>query len=186
MLQARFSPCNKLISMEMTYDAMGAMQQLERASGSEGTAQIIPGSLETALAPNSREARAITLAKPPYLIVAVNEAWTKLTKYAQMEVEGKELTILDGERTDPDAGNRSGKPLHRFDEIAKGRCACSTNVHYYKEGREFIDFTCSYPLTNANDEVTHILHVYKELPGPSIPSNHGSIYKSESSTPPIQ
>jgi PAS domain-containing protein len=120
------------------------------------------------------------------LIVSVNEAWTKLTRYAQMEVEGKELAILDGERTDPDAGNRSGKPLHRFDEIAKGRCACSTNVHYDKEGREFIDFTCSYPLTNANDEVTHILHVYKELPEPSNSSHHGSNHGSESSSPPNQ
>lgn len=169
MLRAHFSARNKLVSLEMVYDAMGFMQQLERASGSEGTAQIVPGSLEMALSPNTNEARVITLAKPPFLIVSVNEAWTRTTKYTQMEVEGKELNILNGKLTNPDAGVRNGKPVHKFDEVAKGLCACSTNIHYDKEGRDFIDFVCSYPLTNANDEITHLLHVSKELPALTSP-----------------
>lgn len=147
MLRAQFSPRNKLLSLEMVYDAMGFMQQLERASGTEGTAQIVPSSLEMALSPNTNEARVITLAKPPFLIVSVNEAWTRTTKYTQMEVEGKELNILDGKRTDAEAGTRSGKPVHKFEEVARGRCACSVNTHYDKEDREFLDFVCSYPLT---------------------------------------
>lgn len=169
MLRAHFSARNKLVSLEMVYDAMGFMQQLERASGSEGTAQIIPGSLEMALSPNTNEARVITLAKPPFLIVSVNEAWTRTTKYTQMEVEGKELNILHGKLTNPDASVRNGKPVHKFEEVAKGLCACSTNIHYDKEGRDFIDFVCSYPLTNANDDITHLLHVSKELPAPTSP-----------------
>ena len=68
----------------MIYDSMGFMQQLERASGNEMTAQIIPGSLEMALSPTAMEARVITLAEKPYRIVNVNEAWTKLTKYTQI------------------------------------------------------------------------------------------------------
>jgi len=165
MFRAHFSARNKLLSVEMVYDAMGFMQQLERASGSERTAQIIPGSLEMALSPTSTEARVITLAEPPFLIVNVNELWTRLTKYTQMEVEGRELrTLLEGEKTLPEACDRPGKPRHKFEDVAKGLCASSTNVHYDKDGREFVDFVCSYPLTNANDEITHLLHISKELP----------------------
>mmetsp|Transcript_28811 Transcript_28811/g.44006 ORF Transcript_28811/g.44006 Transcript_28811/m.44006 type:complete len:927 (+) Transcript_28811:189-2969(+) len=164
MLRAQFSQRNKLLSLEMVYDAMGFMQQLERASGTDNLAQVVPGSLEMALAPNAHEARVITLAKSPFLIVSVNEAWTRTTKYTQMEVEGKELSILNGSRANTDTTVRPGKPLHKFEEVARGRCACSTNIHYDKEGREFTDFMTSYPLTNANNAVTHLLHVFKELP----------------------
>lgn len=165
MLRATFSSRNKLASMELVYDAMGFMQQLERASGNEGTAQIIAGSLEMALDPLSNEARVITLAKAPFLIVNVNEMWTRITGYTQMEVEGEEyLPLLQGEGTVPEAMERPGKPVHKLEEVAKGRPACSTNIHYDSSGRDFIEFVSSYPLTNVNDEITHILHVSKELP----------------------
>ena len=165
MLRATFSSHNKLVSMEMIYDAMGFMQQLERASGNEGTAQIVAGSLEMALDPNAKEARVMTLATPPYLIVNVNEMWTRITGYTQVEVEGVEyLSLMQGEGTVPEAMERPGKPVHKLEEVAKGRPACSTNIHYDSNGRDFIEFVASYPLTNANDEITHILHVSKELP----------------------
>lgn len=147
MLRCNFSPRNKLLSVEMVYDTMGFMQQLERACGTESLAQVVPGSLEMALAPNCHEARVITLAKFPFLIVSVNEAWTRTTKFTQMEVEGRDLSVLNGARTNPDTATRPGKPIHKFDEVAKGVCACSTSIHYDKEGREFVDFVCSYPLT---------------------------------------
>ena len=128
MLRAHFSSRNKLSSLELVYDAMGFMQQLERASGNEGTAQIIPGSLEMALTPNTADALVITLAKPPFLIVNVNEVWTRTTGYTQMEVEGREyLALLEGDGTVPAAADRTGKPLHKLEEVARGRCACSTN-----------------------------------------------------------
>jgi len=173
-LRAQFSHRNKLLSLEMVYDAMGFMQQLERACGADNLAQVVPGSLEMALAPNAHEARVITLSKSPFLIVSVNEAWTRTTKYTQMEVEGRELSILNGSRTNADASVRPGKPAHKFEEVARGRCACSTNMHYDKEGREFIDFMSSYPLTNGNDEVTHLLHIFKELPTLLSPSHEFS------------
>jgi len=165
MLRAHFSLRNKLLSVELIHDAMGFMQQLERASGSEGSAQIVCGSLEMALVPSTTEARVITLAQAPYLIVNVNEVWTRTTGYTQLDVEGKEyLSVLEGEGTVPEAEVRRGKPPHKLEEIAKGRPACSTNIHYDSDGRDFIEFVCSYPLTNASDEITHILHVSKELP----------------------
>jgi hypothetical protein len=164
MLRARFSSTNKLCNVEMIFDAMGFCQQLERASGNEGMAQIIPNSLEMALAPNSEEARVITLAEPPFRIVSVNEVWTSITGYTQVDAEGKDLSMLYGERTDGDAGIRSGMPPHDFQSVGRGVCAASTNFHYDSRGREFLNFMCSYPLSNSSNEVTHILHVCKDLP----------------------
>jgi len=165
MLRANFSPTNKLRNVEMIFDAMGFCQQLERASGNEGMAQIIPNSLEMALAPNTQEARVITQAKAPFRIVSVNEEFSNVTGYTQLDAEGKDLsTLLYGERTDLDAGVRSGMPTHDFENVAKGVCAASTNVHYDIDGREFLNFMCSYPLSNLSNEVTHILHVCQELP----------------------
>ena len=63
----------------MVYDAMGFMQQLERASSSESIAQIIPNSLEIAFQPALEEARVIIEAKPPFKIVSVNEKWCQIT-----------------------------------------------------------------------------------------------------------
>lgn len=128
-------------------------------------AQIVAGSLEMALAPTDMEARVITVAKPPYQIINVNEVWTQMTGYTQVEVEGKDyLKVTEGEGTVPDAKVRSGKPAHHLEEVARGRPACSTNIHYDGERRDFVQFVCSYPLTNSSDEITHILHVWKELP----------------------
>jgi hypothetical protein len=148
MIRVCFSSRNKLKSLEFVYDSMGFMQQLERASGNEGSAQIIPGSIEMALSPSNSEARVITLASPPYLIVNVNEVWTRTTGYTQMEVEGKEyLSLLEGEATIASAYQRPGEPPHMLEEVAKGRCACSTNIHYDKDNCDFIEFVCSFPLT---------------------------------------
>jgi hypothetical protein len=148
MLRAKFSKSDKLHSLEMIYDAMGFMQQLDRANGGDITAQIIPGSLEMALMHCPHEARVITEATPPYSIVYVNECWTRLTKYSQLEAEGQDMmSLLQGEDTDSGAGVRPCKPVHTLDEVAKGRPACSTNLHYNKDGQPFLDFMSSYPLT---------------------------------------
>jgi hypothetical protein len=78
----------------------------------------------------------------------VNEPWTHLMKYTQLEVEGREFsTLIEGDGTDPRAETRPGKPIHKLEEVARGRSACSTNIHYDKFGNSFVDFMCSYPLT---------------------------------------
>ena len=169
MLRAEFSARNKLKNLELTYDAMGFMQQLARASGNDSTAQIIPSSVEMALTPSTTEARVITMAQPPYLIMNVNEQWTRLTGYTQMDAEGKEyLSLIEGEHTIPwNKANRGGTSTghtHVFENVANGRPVCSTNIHYDKTGADFIEFVASFPLTNDSDEVTHILHISKELP----------------------
>jgi len=165
MLRASFSARNKLNHVEMIYDAMGFMQQLERASGSEGIAQVVPNSLEMALSPNRNEARAISMAQAPYPLICVNEAFTKLTKYTQMEAEGKELTkLLRGPKTID--LEHACRPPHNFATVASGICACTVVVHYDKNGRDFLNYICSYPLKNLHGEVTHLLHICKELTAP--------------------
>lgn len=165
MLRAHFSARNKLKSVELVYDAMGLMQQLERASGNDGVAQIIPTSIEMALGPTTSEARVITMANAPFKIVNVNEAWTKITGYSQMEAEGRGYhDLLDGEGTIAEARHRPKKPSHVLEEVAMGLPACSTNIHYDKDGRDFIEFVASYPLTNSQDSITHLLHISRELP----------------------
>ena len=147
MLCAQFSSRNKLLSLEMVYDAMGFMQQLERASGNEGIAQIVPNSLEMSLQPNADQARVITTANSPFLIVNVNQQWTNMTKYSQLEVEKKEVSVLHGKRTDVNAGKRSGRPVYDMADVARGRSSSYVNTFYDKTGKSFPAFVCSYPIT---------------------------------------
>ena len=147
MLRGEFSSRNKLKSLEMVYDSMGLMQQLERCSGSELVAQIIPGSLEMALSHAPHECRVITLAEPPYLIVNVNEAWTKLTKYTQVDVEGAELFSMLDSSSSKGSRSQSSNVSYDLTDVREGRSKCTTRFHYGKDDREFVDFLCSYPLT---------------------------------------
>ena len=155
MLRANFSKNNKLLSMELVFDAMGFMQQLDCANGEERRAQAIPNSQETAILPCPDEARVITEAHPPYSIVHVNESWTRLTKYSQVDAEGIPLlTLLQKESVSPtgfesnqNATTTSRRLSHCLEEVQRGRPACSTSVHYNKNGKPFVDFMTSYPLT---------------------------------------
>ena len=155
MLRANFSKTNKLLSMELVFDAMGFMQQLDSANGEEGNAQAIPNNQETAILPCRDEARVITEARPPYSIVHVNESWTRLTKYSQVDAEGLPLfTLLQkdsmgatGIESDENAAARPGRLSHSLEDVQRGRPACSTSVHYNKDKKPFVDFMCSYPLT---------------------------------------
>lgn len=155
MLRANFSKSNKLLSMELVFDAMGFMQQLNCANGEERKAQAIPNSQETAILPCRDEARVITEAHSPYSIVHVNESWTRLTKYSQVDAEGIPLlTLLQKESASPaglesnqNATTSSRRLSHCLEEVQRGRPACSTSVHYNKNGKPFVDFMTSYPLT---------------------------------------
>jgi len=154
MLRANFSKNNKLLNMELVFDAMGFMQQLDGTNGGDINAQVIPGSLEMALVPCPNEARVITEATPPYRVIHVNETWTRLTKYSQTEAEGKHLLrLLQSDSSDSNAHRstesriRTQVPSFSLQDVTKGRPACSTNIHYTKVGKSFVDFMCSYPLT---------------------------------------
>lgn len=155
MLRANFSKNNKLLSMELIFDAMGFMQQLDSANGDGSNAPAIPSNLEMALLPCPNEARVITEATPPYAIVNVNESWTRMTNYSLTDIEGTPiLSLLQGQTIDSrglgsieNIGARSGRLSHGLEDVRRGQPACSTSVHYKNNGKPFVDFMCSYPLT---------------------------------------
>ena len=74
MLQCQFNHQNKMVSAEMTFDVMGFMQQLQRASAVTPENSIVSNTIDMALQP-SREARAIMQAEPPFTLIHVNEHW---------------------------------------------------------------------------------------------------------------
>ena len=147
MIRGQFAPhSNKLVNMEITYDAFSFMQQLERASGSDDiSTRIIPSSLDVALAPNVGEARSITIAKPPYSLVNVNETWMELFKYTEKEANGQNVFQLleNGQGGD----QQVNVPYDTLEFVSEGRCTCTTRCHYDQKGRKIIDFISSYPLT---------------------------------------
>ena len=155
MLRANFSKNNKLLSMELVFDAMGFMQQLDGTNGDNSNGQTIPNTQEAAILPCRDEARVITEARPPFLVVHVNESWTRLTKYSQVDVEGVPLmNLLQSESSDSvglessqNGMARSGRFSHSLEDVQRGRPACSTSIHYNKDGKPFVDFMSSYPLT---------------------------------------
>jgi hypothetical protein len=147
---------------------------------------IVPNGLEMALQPSSMfEPRVITLAQEPYSIVSVNEGFVQLTKYTQLHAEGKtidDLLLSRGKSThvtsastyetneqqssllsSPSSSNDFSANLLLAPSLVPHLPTCATLLHTTKENREFVNFICSYPLTNANNVVTHLLHTFREL-----------------------
>ena len=104
MLRARFSPAHKLSHLELAFDVMGFMQQLQRASGLDAF-RLIPNTVAMAQAP-SEEARCITMAETPHLIVYVSPAWCRVCGYTAEEVRGRNARMLQGAMTDQDTVSR--------------------------------------------------------------------------------
>jgi len=147
MIRATFSPsANRLLTMELVYDPMGFIQQLENANGGILSVPVVPNCLETATSLSTTEAGIITLASPPFPVVYVNDEWMKLTKISQQEARGECFSIVSGAKADLASSFRPGKPTHSCFEVAKGHCACSVHECNTKHGDRFLAFVCSYPL----------------------------------------
>lgn len=99
MLCCHFHPTtNKITSVEMVFDVMGFMQQLQRyglLAAGQGDQAVVPNTLELALQP-SQEARVILKGEPPYPVLHVNQAWTRALGYTQSVVENCELLRMLG------------------------------------------------------------------------------------------
>ena len=102
--------------------------------------------LDYVLSIPSYEACMITLVKKSFLLICINLAWTQLTKYTQLEVEGRGVldVLKPEENEDEDASSNFGRKI--LEEVAySGRCTCFTSIHVDKYGKQFVDFICSYP-----------------------------------------
>jgi hypothetical protein len=61
-----------------------------------------------------------------------------------MEVEGMELfKALEGDTVEDQPPNGP----YDLNEVCEGKPNCATRFHYDKDGEQFVDFICSYPLT---------------------------------------
>ena len=61
---------------------------------------IVPNTLVMACNTPSAEARVITEARSPFVVVFVNAAWSRLFGYSQTEVAGRPLSLVQGPATD--------------------------------------------------------------------------------------
>ena len=152
MLRARFSPAHKLSHLELAFDVMGFMQQLQRASGLDAF-RVIPNTVSMAQAP-SEEARCITMAETPHLIVYVSPAWCRVCGYTAEEVRGRNARMLQGAMTDQDAV--SGFML----KVGRRQCCSMEVCNYTKGGVPFTNYMTAYPLT-TDGRVTHFMSTIK-------------------------
>ncbi|KAG5191468.1 hypothetical protein JKP88DRAFT_204837 [Tribonema minus] len=162
MLRARYSPSHKLAHLELAFDVMGFMQQLQRASGLEDF-RVVPNTLAMAQAPCDADARFITTAEPPYLIVHASPAWCRLCGYASEEAVGRTAALLQGPATDRAA-------VARFMGAVRARHCCSMEVvNYTKAGVPFANYIVAYPLS-TDGRVTHYLATISAAAKPPPPA----------------
>lgn len=158
MLHCKFSRFNKIISMEIIFDVMSFMQQLQRMAEISLENSIIPNTLDMAVQP-SNEARLLVQSEFPYSILHVNISWTKLFGYSQGDLEsGQLLSTLDLSSSEMDTlvtsleNCKIGRPGSCIVRARTKLGACRDCV-YLK----------TLPLTSDTDKVSHILIVANSL-----------------------
>jgi hypothetical protein len=141
MLYCRFNEQDKLTSVEMVFDVMTVMQQLQRAAGVPCEYLIVPNSLEGACQ-RAATARVLVRAEAPYPVLHVNEHWTNLRGQTQVDVEGQPLDLLEG---------ASEAPGTRFmvDEVMGGRPASCIMLVFKACRQAFTGYLQLFPLHAA-------------------------------------
>lgn len=139
---------------------------------------IVPNGLEMALQPCSIfEPRVITLAYPPYSIVSVNEGFVRLTKFTQLDAEGKTIDDLllsqgvgkamgvmsNDRQSSLSSSSSNSNPIRLASTLVPHLPTHTTLLHTTKTNQQLVNFICSYPLTNAKNQVTHLFHTFHEL-----------------------
>eukprot|EP01039_Chlorochromonas_danica_P005889 gene5889-6484_t len=90
MLQCKFNPStNKLSHVDMVFDVMGFMQQLQRTGAILPEHSIVPNTLEMALQPSNEPRAVMKAVGGSFAMLHVNLAWTQLTGLPQSEAEGR-------------------------------------------------------------------------------------------------
>ena len=160
MVQCQFNQANKIVAVEMVFDVMAFMQQLQRASTTQPSINVLPNTVATALQPHN-EARCIMKATMMFPIIHVNDAWTTLNGYSQFDTEGKSLyevlDIVDCQRE---------HFYSLFAECADGYPTSATLIKNAKgldSSLSLFYFKLS-PLTSESGEISHILGVQVPLP----------------------
>jgi len=159
MLKASFSEQNKLVVLDLTFDVMGFMQQLPRATGQDF--EVVPNTLSMARHGSVSEARIIASAIPPFRIESVNQSWTELCGFSKDEAQGKTLALLQGAETDDSDLQRVLLDLRR------GWCAFCIVKHYAKDATHpFTNFLRLFPLaSDGSNKMTHFMGIFESIAG---------------------
>lgn len=151
MIRCQFNEENKIIAVEMVFDVMAFLQQIQRATIIQPATNILPNTLAVALQA-SKEARCIVKAEIPSPVIHVNDAWTKLNGYSQFDTEGKSLfeilEVVDSQQE------------HFYAMLAECADGFPTSSVLVKKGHELSLFYLKLsPLTSEGDQISHILVV---------------------------
>ena len=150
MLQCQFNNQNKIVSAEMTFDVMGFMQQLQRASAVTPENSIVSNTIDMALQP-TREARAIMQAEPPFTLIHVNEHWVAQSGGQQ----GKASSDNRGDASLFGGSSSSSSILPPMD-TSKPLCD-ALRLHPSQDEQVTIHHITLHPLTSPNAPYTHHL-----------------------------
>jgi PAS domain S-box-containing protein len=92
-------------------------------------------------------------AAPGNAVIFVSPNFTKHTGYAFEDVLGRNLSMLQGPDSEPDA-------IERFRSlIAEGQAGTVLITNYRKDGSSFVHKVEMRPIRNAKDELTHFVAV---------------------------
>jgi len=154
MLRAEFSPENVMVKIDLMFDVMSFMQQLQRCSGREYF-HMVPNTVAMAKQ-SADEPRMVVSASKPYKIIYVNSRWSTLFGYSLEEVYMKGMAIIDGGQGDSSLVAQADEqfPLQRaYSFLTK------TNSRYRIM---FPNYLCFYPLANEGN-MSHYLVVFNEI-----------------------
>ncbi|CAM9412474.1 unnamed protein product, partial [Laminaria digitata] len=160
MLRARFSADNRIHRLELIFDAMGFMQQLQRATGG-GVFRTIPNTLEAAMKP-SQQAALVCSVEPPYCIANVNAAWTALMGHSLEDVKFFPSSLMNG----PPEANNSGELeafLHTCLGSSPKRAGMGDVRVMTKDMRHLVVSIQAYPLGTPEEGMTHMLLIMEEV-----------------------
>ncbi|CAM9735100.1 unnamed protein product, partial [Hapterophycus canaliculatus] len=161
MLRAYFSPDNRIKRLEIMFDVMSFMQQLQRAAG-QGEFRMIPNTLAASVQP-SQQARLVLSADPPHGIVHANEAWSALMGHPAEEAKMFSYTLMNG----PAEANSDGA-LAALVQACVGsrlkRAGAADLVVVTRDLRRLKVAVQAYPLGDLDGATTHLLLVMEEVP----------------------
>jgi len=174
MIQCKFNSTNKIVALELIYDVMGFMQQLQRANLINPDNGIVPNTLSMALQASS-EPRLIVRTEPPFHVVHLNEAWHALKNTLQNG--GNSMTISDAVK----AVRSPQDPQALFSMLLSQACTCRpvsgiVEVYTSDSGESLspssscaprktcYNYVKVTPLSDRSDLISHALITILDIP----------------------
>jgi hypothetical protein len=171
---------------------MGYMQQLQRISDILPECSIVPNTLDMALQ-LCKDGQAILKASAPFLVLHVNDAWTRMNGHTQRDAEGVPFAAVlrsfefQNDSIHQLAQNCSrGSPGSSILMVHNWEQANRTDGHQLsdEEKTPLVLYVKLLPLTSDSDAITHILAVIIDLPLTSSEAN--SLVKNRLDVPKLQ